>query len=79
LSSSFPSNASFIEGELMLLRLRRVIFLTSTSLAGAAGFTGDCKTWRTGASLFSSGTGWFENMGSRKSSGCDGSAIFFLM
>jgi len=62
----------------MLLRLRRAIFLTSTSPAGAVGFAGDCTTWRTGASVFSSEMGWFEKMGSRKSSGCDGSAIFFL-
>jgi hypothetical protein len=62
----------------MLPRLRRAIFLTSTSAAGAVGFTGDCITWRTGASFLSSGMGWFEKMGSKKSSGCEESTIFFL-
>jgi hypothetical protein len=65
LSSSFPSKAFFIEGVLMLLKVRRAIFFATEELLGETGFAGILAIDFSVLSDFSSVNCWPEKIGSR--------------
>jgi hypothetical protein len=65
LSSSFPSRAFFIEGVLILFKVRRGIFFATEELFGETGFAGILAIGFSVLSDFSSVSCWPEKIGSR--------------